>query len=165
MTNPSTSTLIGWATSGANVMLNANTQYRISYQASASSGNVTMHVKVGLAVQPYTSDYETNETLNNGLQTFNHMFTPMNGTRSEHGHRVHVHGRRKQQHRLPGQRLDRPELTREARLVIKTGRTPALRARAVAYGTSDKVAAHPRFARERSRLRKVAAHPRFARER
>ena len=80
VTNPSTSTLIGWATSGANVMLTANTSYRISYQASASSGNVTMHVKVGLAVQPYTSDYETNETLNSGLQTFNHTFTPSNGT-------------------------------------------------------------------------------------
>ncbi len=78
--NPSTSTLIGWSTSGANVMLNGGTSYRISYQASASSGNVTMHVKVGLAVQPYTSDYETNETLNSGLQTFNHMFTPSNGT-------------------------------------------------------------------------------------
>jgi hypothetical protein len=78
--NPGTSTLIGWSTSGANVMLNGGTQYRMSYQASASSGNVTMHVKVGLAVQPYTSDYETNETLNNSLQTFNHMFMPMNGT-------------------------------------------------------------------------------------
>ena len=78
--NPSASTLVGWSTSGANVMLNGGTSYRISYQASASSGNVTMHVKVGLAVQPYTSDYETNETLNSGLQTFNHMFTPSNGT-------------------------------------------------------------------------------------
>jgi hypothetical protein len=80
LTSPSSSMLLGWTASGGNVMLDGATMYRISYSASATSGNARMHVKVALSVQPYTSDYEVDETLNNTMRTFMHTFMPMNGT-------------------------------------------------------------------------------------
>ena len=76
---PSSSMLLGW-TATSNVTLEGAKMYRISYSASATSGNVKMHVKVAHSVQPYTSDYEVDETLNNNQRTLMHMFTPMNGT-------------------------------------------------------------------------------------
>jgi hypothetical protein len=81
---PGTSTLVGW-TAPANVTLDGAKMYRISYAASSTSGNVRMHVKVALSVQPYTSDYEVDETLNNNVKTFTHMFMPMNGTDNNMG--------------------------------------------------------------------------------
>ena len=69
--------LVGWSTTaGAPLMLSSGTSYRISYQASGNG--VSMHVKVGLAVSPYTSDFETspNESLGGNLQTYTHTFTP-----------------------------------------------------------------------------------------
>jgi hypothetical protein len=38
-----------------------------------------VHVKVGLSVDPFTTDYEVTETLNAQMQPFTHTFTPMNG--------------------------------------------------------------------------------------
>ena len=37
-----------------------------------------MHAKVGLAVPPYTADFEGNNSLNSSLQTFTHTFTSPN---------------------------------------------------------------------------------------
>jgi hypothetical protein len=82
--SPSSSMLLGW-TASANVMLDGARMYRISYSASATSGNVRMHVKVALSVQPYTSDYEVDDTLNNTMRTFTHTFMPMNGTDNNMG--------------------------------------------------------------------------------
>ena len=76
--------LLGW-TASANVMLDGARMYRISYAASATSANPRMHVKVALSVQPFTSDYEVDETLNNNLRTFTHTFMPMNGTDNDMG--------------------------------------------------------------------------------
>jgi hypothetical protein len=53
-------------------MLRMGTSYRLSYQASGSG---TVNVKIGLAVQPYTSDFEGSNSLNSSLQTFTHTFT------------------------------------------------------------------------------------------
>ena len=62
-------------------MLAAGTTYRLSYDASASGGGSRMvHVKVGLSVDPFTSDYEVGESLTTQSQTLTHTFTPMNGT-------------------------------------------------------------------------------------
>jgi len=82
---PSSSTLLGWMTPGPDVVLDGAKMYRLSYSASATSGNVRMHVKVALSVQPYTSDYEVDDTLNNTVKTFTHTFTPMNGTDNNMG--------------------------------------------------------------------------------
>jgi hypothetical protein len=82
---PSSSMLLGWTAPGPDVMLDGATMYRISYSASATMGNVRMHVKVALSVQPYTSDYEVDETLNNTMRTFTHTFMPMNGTDANMG--------------------------------------------------------------------------------
>jgi hypothetical protein len=71
-----TASLLGWASGGAPVMLSQGVQYRLSYQASASAGSAMMHIKVGLADPPYTSDYETDVTLSSTLQSFMHTFTP-----------------------------------------------------------------------------------------
>jgi hypothetical protein len=63
------------------VMLAGGTSYRISYEVSASGGGSRMmRVKVGLSVDPFTSDYEVTETLTTQSQPFTHTFTPMNGT-------------------------------------------------------------------------------------
>jgi hypothetical protein len=83
--SPSNSTLLAWTAPGPNVMLDAGTMYRLSYSASATSNNVRMHVKVALSVQPYTSDYEVDDTLNNNTRTFTHTFMPMNGTDANMG--------------------------------------------------------------------------------
>jgi len=80
LTNPGSGTLLAWESSGGPVMLAGGTTYRISYEASSSRGSGTMHLKVGLSVDPYTSDYEVTESLNAQSQTFTHTFTPMNGT-------------------------------------------------------------------------------------
>jgi len=79
VTNPSSSMLLGW-TATSDVTLDGAKMYRISYSASATMGNVRMHVKVALSVQPYTSDYEVDDMLNNNMRTFTHPFMPMNGT-------------------------------------------------------------------------------------
>jgi len=84
VTGPSSSMLLGW-TATSNVMLEGTKMYRISYSASATTGNVRMHVKVALAVQPYTSDYEVDDMLNNNMRTFTHTFMPMNGTDANMG--------------------------------------------------------------------------------
>ena len=81
---PSSSMLLGW-TATSNVTLDGATMYRISYSASATSGSPRMHVKVALSVQPYTSDYEVDDTLNNTMRPFTHTFKPMNGTDSNMG--------------------------------------------------------------------------------
>jgi hypothetical protein len=39
-------------------------------------GTTTMHLKVGLADQPYTADYEVDETVTTDMKTFTHDFTP-----------------------------------------------------------------------------------------
>jgi hypothetical protein len=82
---PSGSTLLGWMSSGGNVTLDGSKMYRLSYSASATSSNVRLHVKVALSVQPYTSDYEVDDTLNNNAKTFMHTFMPMNGTDTNMG--------------------------------------------------------------------------------
>jgi hypothetical protein len=65
--------LIGWeGTPGSLLMLRMGTSYRLSYQASGSG---TVNVKIGLAVSPYTSDFEGSNSLNSSLQTFTHTFT------------------------------------------------------------------------------------------
>ena len=84
LTRPSSSTLVGW-TAPANVTLDGASMYRISYAASATSGSPRMHVKVAHSVDPFTSDYEVDETLTNNLQTFTHTFKPMNGTDNNMG--------------------------------------------------------------------------------
>jgi hypothetical protein len=84
LTSPGSSTLVGW-TAPSNVTLEGGKMYRLSYAASATSGNVKMHVKVALSVQPFTSDFEVDDTLNNNLRTFTHTFTPANGTDSNMG--------------------------------------------------------------------------------
>jgi hypothetical protein len=76
---PSGSMLLGW-TAPAKVTLEGTKMYRVSYAASATSGNVRMHLKVAHSVQPYTSAYEVDDMLNNNLRTLTHTFTPMNGT-------------------------------------------------------------------------------------
>jgi hypothetical protein len=80
LTSPSGSTLLAWMTSGANVVLDGATMYRLSYSASSTSANVRLHFKIALSVQPYTPDYEVDDTLNNMMRTFTHTFMPMNGT-------------------------------------------------------------------------------------
>jgi hypothetical protein len=82
---PSGSTLLAWTSSSGNVMLDGSKMYRLSYSASATSSNVRMHVKVALSVQPYTSDYEVDDTLNNNPKTFMHTFMPMNGNDANMG--------------------------------------------------------------------------------
>jgi len=82
LTNPGSGTLLAWESAGGPAMLAAGTSYRLSYEVSASGGGGgtrTVHVKVGLSVDPYTSDYETTETLTTQAQTYTHTFTPMNG--------------------------------------------------------------------------------------
>jgi hypothetical protein len=65
--------LIGWeGTPGSLLMLRMGTSYRLSYQASGSG---TVNVKIGLAVAPYTSDFEGSNSLSSSLQTFTHTFT------------------------------------------------------------------------------------------
>jgi hypothetical protein len=85
ITSPSSSMLLGWTAPGPNVMLDGTKMYRLSYAASATSANVRMHVKIALSVQPYTSDYEVDDTLNNTMRTFTHTFMPMNGTDANMG--------------------------------------------------------------------------------
>jgi hypothetical protein len=85
LTSPSGSTLLAWMTSGANLVLDGSTMYRLTYSASSTSANVRMHFKVALSVQPYTSDYEVDDTLNNTMRTFTHTFTPMSGTDANTG--------------------------------------------------------------------------------
>jgi len=82
--SPGTSMLLGW-TATSNVTLDGARMYRLSYSASAASGNVRMHVKVALSVQPYTSDYEVDEMLNKDMRMFTHTFMPMNGTDNNMG--------------------------------------------------------------------------------
>ena len=84
LTSPSSSMLLGW-TATSNVTLDGTKMYRLSYAASATPGNVKMHVKVALSVQPYTSDYEVDEMLNNNMRMFTHTFMPMNGTDANMG--------------------------------------------------------------------------------
>jgi Carbohydrate binding domain len=80
LTNPGNSTLLAWESAGGPVMLAAGTSYRLSYDVSATgSGSRMVHVKVGLSVDPYTTDYETTESLTTQSQTYTHTFTPMNG--------------------------------------------------------------------------------------
>jgi hypothetical protein len=38
-----------------------------------------VHLKIGLSVNPYTTDYEVTESLTAQVQTFTRTFTPMNG--------------------------------------------------------------------------------------
>ena len=76
---PSGSMLLGW-TAPSNVTLDGAKMYRFSYAASATSGNVKMHVKIAHSVQPYTSAFEVDDTLNNNMRTIPHTFKPMNGT-------------------------------------------------------------------------------------
>ena len=86
LTSPSSSTLLAWMTSGANVMLDGAKMYRLSYAASATSGNtVRLHFKIALSVQPYTSDYEVDDMVNNMTKTFTHTFMPMNGSDANMG--------------------------------------------------------------------------------
>jgi hypothetical protein len=86
LTSPSSSTLLAWMSSGANVMLDGAKMYRLSYAASVSSGNnVRLHFKIALSVQPYTSDYEVDDTLNTMTKTFMHTFMPMNGSDANTG--------------------------------------------------------------------------------
>jgi len=78
--NPGSNTLLAWQSAGGPVMLAAGTSYRLSYDVSATgSGTRMVHVKVGLSVDPYTTDYETTQSLTTQSQTFTHTFTPMNG--------------------------------------------------------------------------------------
>jgi hypothetical protein len=81
LTNPGSGTLLAWQLETGQVMLAGGTSYRISYEVSASGqGSKMMRVKVGLSVDPFTSDYEVTETLTTQSQPFTHTFTPMNGT-------------------------------------------------------------------------------------
>jgi hypothetical protein len=89
--SPSSTMLLGW-TAPSNVTLEGNKMYRISYAASASSGSPKLHVKVALSVSPFTSDYEVEDTLNNNLRTFMHVFMPMNGTDNNMGIAITVPG-------------------------------------------------------------------------
>jgi hypothetical protein len=81
LTNPGSGTLLAWQFEGGQVMLSGGTSYRLSYEVSASGGGSRMmRVKVGLSVDPFTSDYEVTESLTTQSQPFTHTFTPMNGT-------------------------------------------------------------------------------------
>jgi hypothetical protein len=72
--------LVGWSsTAGSMLALSSATSYQLSYQASSSAGDVTLHAKVGLAVAPYTPDYDSpNDPLPSAsvLTTITHTFTP-----------------------------------------------------------------------------------------
>jgi hypothetical protein len=57
-------------------MFSAGTSYRMSYQVTPSNGGVTMHVKVGLSVPPYTADFEADQALGSGQQPYMHTFMP-----------------------------------------------------------------------------------------
>jgi hypothetical protein len=85
LTNPTNSTLVGWMSSGSNVMLEAGKTYRLSYTASATSNNVRIHVKVALSVDPFTPDYEVDDMLNNNTKMLTHTFMPMNGNDNNMG--------------------------------------------------------------------------------
>jgi len=75
VTNPGAA-LVGWASpAGTPLVLAGGTSYRLSFQASGAG---TLHTKVGLAVQPYTADFEGNDNLGSSLQTFTHTFMPSN---------------------------------------------------------------------------------------
>ena len=84
LTSPRSAMLLGW-TAPANVTLDGATMYRISYTASATSGSPRMHVKVAHSVDPFTSAYEVDDTLNNTMRPFMHTFKPMNGTDNNMG--------------------------------------------------------------------------------
>jgi hypothetical protein len=80
LTNPGSGTLLAWQLEAGQVTLAGGTSYRISYDVSASGGGSRMmRVKVGLSVDPFTSDYEVAESLTTQSQTLTHTFTPMNG--------------------------------------------------------------------------------------
>ena len=51
---PPAASLVGWSSQGSPVMFSAGTSYRMSYQTTPSGSGITMHVKVGLSVPPYT---------------------------------------------------------------------------------------------------------------
>jgi hypothetical protein len=73
VTNPGAA-LVGWSsTAGMPLILSGGTSYRLSFQAS---GMGTVHTKVGLAVSPYTADFEGNDNVGSSLQTFTHTFMP-----------------------------------------------------------------------------------------
>jgi hypothetical protein len=66
--------LIGWdAPAGSPLMLMGGKSYRISYEASGAG---SMHLKIGMAAQPYGDIYTADDALNSSLQTFTHNFTP-----------------------------------------------------------------------------------------
>jgi hypothetical protein len=69
--SPGGATLVGYA-APAGTMLSLSGSYKLTFQAS---GGGTVHVKVGMAVSPYTADYEGNSSVNSSPQTFTHMFT------------------------------------------------------------------------------------------
>jgi hypothetical protein len=69
--SPGSGTLVGWAAS-TGTMLSLSGSYKVSFQAS---GGGTVHLKVGMAVSPYGSDFESNDGVGNSLQTFTHTFT------------------------------------------------------------------------------------------
>jgi hypothetical protein len=73
VTNPGAA-LVGWSSpAGMPLSLSGGTSYRLSFQASGAG---TVHTKVGLAVTPYTADFEGNDSVGSSLQTFTHTFMP-----------------------------------------------------------------------------------------
>jgi hypothetical protein len=69
--SPSGSTLVGYA-APTGTMLSLSGAYKLTFQAS---GGGTVHVKIGMAVSPYSADYEGNSSISSGLQTYTHNFT------------------------------------------------------------------------------------------
>jgi hypothetical protein len=75
VSSPATTTLVGWsAPAGSTLSLSGG--YKLSFQASGSG---TVHVKVGMAVDPFGPDFEANDGVSSSLQTFTHTFTANDG--------------------------------------------------------------------------------------
>jgi hypothetical protein len=71
VSNPGGSTLVGYA-APTGTMVSLSGGYKLTFQASGAG---TVHIKVGMAVSPYSADYEGNSAVSSSPQTFTHMFT------------------------------------------------------------------------------------------
>src|SRR5262249_31478831 len=72
--------LFGWSLPASSpLVLPPQTAYHLAYQASGSG---MMNVKVGLAVSPYTPDFQTqpnDDAVGSTMQTFTHDFSTATG--------------------------------------------------------------------------------------
>jgi len=70
------SVTLGWAADMASTLhLPSATSYQLSFRAQASTPLAKFTAKVGLAVDPFTADFEQDDQVGTSFSTFTHRFT------------------------------------------------------------------------------------------